>query len=89
MLGEDYVVFARSYEESMAVFLCGGTVQLEYAEEYWKALGEEHGALGEGHAPKPGDEERAAGLGTLFLAAIALAVAALVLRIAARPRRRE
>ena len=89
VLGEDYVVFARSYEESMAVFLCSGTVQLEYAEEYWKALGEEHGALGEGHAPEPGDEERAAGLGTLFLAAIALAVAALVLRIAARPRRQE
>ncbi len=93
-LGEDYLVYARSLDESLAVFLCSGTAQLEYAEEYWQELGEGHGALGEGHgalgegyAPEPGDEERAAGLGMLLLAAFALAVAAILLRLAARPRR--
>ena len=87
-LGEDYLVYARSLDESLAVFRCSGTVQLEYAEEYWQELGEGHGALGEGYAPEPGDEERAAGLGMLLLAAFALAVAAILLRLAARPRRR-
>ena len=80
-MGEDYLVYARSLDESLAVFRCSGTVQLEYAEEYWQELGE-------GHAPEPGNEERAAGLGILLLAAFALAVAAILLRLAARPRRR-
>ena len=87
-MGEDYLVYARSLDESLAVFLCSGTVQLEYAEEYWHEPGGAHAALGEGYAPEPGDEERAAGLGMLLLAAFALAVAAILLRLAARPRRR-
>ena len=80
-LGEDYLVYANRDDESLHAFLCSGTVRLEYAEEYLRALGE-------GQAPEPGDEERAAGLGILLLAAFALAVAAILLRLAARPRRR-
>ena len=80
-LGEDYLVYLEEWREVTAVGLCSGTRRLEYAEEVLLALGE-------GHAPEPGDEERAAGLGMLLLAAFALAVAAILLRLAARPRRR-
>ena len=79
-LGEDYLVYANRDDESLHAFLCSGTVRLEYAEEVLQALGE-------GRAPAPGDEERAAGLGILLLAAFALAVATILLRLAARPRR--
>ena len=77
-LGEDYLVYANRDDESLHAFLCSGTQPLEYAEEVLRALGE-------GYAPEPGDEERAAGLGMLLLAAFALAVAAILLRLAARP----
>ena len=58
-LGEDYLVYAYRDGESLHVFLCSGTQQLEYAEEYLQALD------GGG---------RPAGLGMLLLAAIAAAV---------------
>ena len=80
-LGEDFLVFAREWDGLTVVGQCSGTQRLEYAEEVLRALGE-------GYAPEPGDEERAAGLGILLLAAFALAVAAILLRLAARPRRR-
>ena len=80
-VGEDFLVFAREWDGLTVVGRCSGTQPLEYAEEVLRALGE-------GYAPEPGDEERAAGLGMLLLAAFALAVAAILLRLAARPRRR-
>ena len=70
-LGRDYVVFARSYEESLAVFLCSGTTVVDDGE-YAEVLLRE---LGKGQAPQaslPGD--RLLALSMLLLVTMAAAV---------------
>ena len=66
--GEEYLVFAQDYEDSLVAFLCGGTVRLEYARDYLPTLGE-------GQAPQaslPGD--RLLALSMLLLVTMAAAV---------------